>query len=241
MNKIETLQKWIEESHSIVCFSGAGVSTESGLKDFRSSDGLYHMSYAYPPEVVLSHSFFMKHPDIFFDFYKKHLDAQAVQPNVCHEYLAALEKTGRLKAIITQNIDGLHTKAGSSCVLELHGSIYRNHCMSCGRFYEASSVFSASSVPRCACGGIIKPDVVLYEEPLDERVVEEAILSIKQADLLIVIGTSLTVYPASSFLHYFKGKHLVIINRDSTSYDKNADLIFHENLGDIFRQLQSFL
>ena len=155
--------------------------------------------------------------------------------------MAALEKTGRLKAIITQNIDGLHTKAGSSCVKELHGSIYRNHCMSCGRFYEASSVFSASSVPRCSCGGIIKPDVVLYEEPLDERVVEEAILSIKQADLLIVIGTSLTVYPASSFLHYFKGKHLVIINRDSTSYDKIADLVFHESLGDVFRKLTSLL
>ncbi|HIT10900.1 MAG TPA: NAD-dependent protein deacylase [Candidatus Onthousia faecigallinarum] len=237
MNSIETLQKWIDESKTIVFFLGAGVSTESGLKDFRSVDGLYHMNYTYPPEQILSHSFFLKHPDIFFDFYKKYLNALEIKPNLCHEYLVKLEKKGKLKAIVTQNIDGLHTKAGSSCVFELHGSIYRNYCISCGKSYSASYVFSSSGIPRCSCGGIIKPDVVLYEEPLDDKVVRGAIQAIQEADLFIVAGTSLTVYPAASFLHYFKGRHLVIINRDKTSFDEQADLVLHESLGDVFAKL----
>lgn len=238
MEKIENLQKLIDESTSIVFFGGAGVSTESGIPDFRSQDGLYHMKYDYPPEEILSHTFFHTHTKEFYKFYKEKLNCLEVKPNICHYYLKKLEEKGKLKAIITQNIDGLHTKAGSKKVLELHGSIYRNTCESCGKKYEPEIVFDKEKeVPTCFCGGIIKPDVVLYEEPLDEETVNEAIKVLRNADLLIVAGTSLTVYPASSFIHYFGGKNLVIINRDATSFDHMATLVIHDSLGNVFKHL----
>lgn len=238
MNEISKLQKMIDECDNIVFFGGAGVSTESGLKDFRSKDGLYHMKYKYPPEEILSHSFFVNNPEEFYRFYKDKLNALDILPNICHKYLAQLEEKGKLKAIVTQNIDGLHQKAGSKNVLELHGTIYKNYCVSCGKSYSAAYVFESSRVPRCSCGAIIKPDVVLYEEALDDGVVDEAIYKISKAELLIVAGTSLTVYPASSFVRYFKGKYLVIINNDKTSYDGMADLVIHDRIGNVFSKLK---
>ena len=238
MDDISKLQKMIDECNDIVFFGGAGVSTESGLKDFRSKDGLYNMKYKYPPEEILSHSFFINNTDEFYKFYKDKMNALNILPNVCHEYLTKLEKTGKLKAIITQNIDGLHQKSGSSNVLELHGTIYKNYCLKCGKQYDAPYIFNSKGIPKCECGGIIKPKVVLYEEALDDEVVEKAIDEISKAELLIVAGTSLTVYPASSFVRYFKGKYLVIINNDETNYDGIADLVVHKRIGDVFKQLK---
>lgn len=236
--EIEKLQEIIDKSNNIVFFGGAGVSTESGIPDFRSKDGLYHMKYKFPPEEILSHSFFMDNPDEFYRFYKDKMNSLNVLPNVSHKFLAKLEKVGKLRAVITQNIDGLHTKAGSKNVLELHGTIYKNHCMECGREYSAEYVFGYDGVPKCECGGIIKPDVVLYEEALDDFTVMQAINYIKQADTLIVAGTSLTVYPASGLVRYFRGKNLVIINKDTTDYDNMANLVIHEKLGDVFGRLK---
>ena len=238
MDDISRLQKMIDECNDIVFFGGAGVSTESGLKDFRSKDGLYNMKYKYPPEEILSHSFFINNTDEFFKFYKDKMNALNILPNVCHKYLTKLEKNGKLKAIITQNIDGLHQKSGSSNVLELHGTIYKNYCLKCGKQYDAPYIFNSKGIPKCECGGIIKPKVVLYEEALDDEVVEKAIDEISKAELLIVAGTSLTVYPASSFVRYFKGKYLVIINNDETNYDGIADLVIHKRIGDVFKQLK---
>lgn len=238
MDDISKLQKMIDECDNIVFFGGAGVSTESGLKDFRSKDGLYNMKYKYPPDEILSHSFFVNNTKEFYRFYKDKLNALDILPNVCHKYLAQLEEKGKLKAIVTQNIDGLHQKVGSHNVLELHGTIYKNYCMRCGKSYEASYVFESSGVPRCLCGGIIKPEVVLYEEALNDEIVDEAIYKISKAQLLIVAGTSLTVYPASSFVRYFNGKYLVIINNDKTSYDGMADLVIHDKIGNVFNKLK---
>ena len=238
MDDISKLQKMIDECNDIVFFGGAGVSTESGLKDFRSKDGLYNMKYKYPPEEILSHSFFINNTEEFYKFYKDKMNALNILPNVCHKYLTKLEKNGKLKAIITQNIDGLHQKSGSSNVLELHGTIYKNYCLKCGKQYDAPYVFNSKGIPKCECEGIIKPKVVLYEEALDDEVVEKAIDEISKAELLIVAGTSLTVYPASSFVRYFKGKYLVIINNDETNYDGIADLVVHKRIGDVFKQLK---
>ena len=239
MTDYEKLQKLIDESNNIVFFGGAGVSTESGIKDFRSIDGLYNEKYDYPPEVMLSRSFFNEHQKDFYKFYKDKLNCLNIEPNVTHKYLKKLEDSGKLKAIITQNIDGLHEKCGSKNVLLLHGTIFKNHCMMCGKEYDAEYVFNSQDIiPKCSCNGIIKPDVVLYEEPLDDDVVAKAIDAIKNCDLLIVGGTSLVVYPAASYIRHFKGKNLVIINKDSTSYDSKADLVIHDKLGNIFSKLK---
>ncbi len=238
MENYEKLQKMIDECDNIVFFGGAGVSTESGIKDFRSVDGLYNEKYDYPPEVMLSRSFFDTHTEEFYKFYKDKLNTLNIEPNVTHKYLKELEDKGKLKAVITQNIDGLHEKAGSKNVLLLHGTTYQNYCMDCGKSYDAEYVFNSKGIPKCSCGGIIKPDVVLYEEPLKEDVVMAAIKAISECELLIIGGTSLVVYPAASYINYFRGKYLVIINRDSTIADKSADLVIHEKLGDIFSKLK---
>lgn len=241
MNKIEKLQKLIEDSDNIVFFGGAGVSTASGIKDFRSKDGLYNMKYDYPPEEILSHHFFINNTKEFYKFYKDKMNCLKNEPNACHLYLTKLEKLGKLKAIITQNIDGLHTKAKSKNVLELHGSIYRNRCMDCNKFYDEKIVFESPDVPKCSCGGIIKPEVVLYEEGLDEDVTYNTLKYIGGADLLIVAGTSLTVYPASGYITYFKGKNLVIINKMTTSYDNIANLVINDDINEIFKELDTKL
>ena len=234
MDKIETLIDWIKESKRIVFCGGAGVSTESGLKDFRSVDGLYNEKYDYPPEEILYHTFFMNKTDEFYKFYKDKLDTRKFKPNITHEILSKLEAKGILSSVITQNIDGFHQDAGSKKVLELHGSIKRNYCMDCGKFYDDRYVFSSKGIPKCSCGGLIKPDVVLYEEGLDTNTVNEAIHEIANADLLIVGGTSLNVYPAASYLGFFSGKHSVLINRDKTPYDNRCDLVINDNLGKVF-------
>lgn len=238
MNEIEILQNYIDNAQYIVFFGGAGVSTESGIPDFRSKDGLYNQKYKYPPERILSHSFFENHPLEFFTFYKDKMNATSYAPNITHIFLKKLEERGKLKAIVTQNIDGLHSKAGNHNILELHGSIYQNTCQSCHKKWGSEKVFSNEKIPRCTCGGIIKPDVVLYEEPLDNAVWQEAVKHIEKADLLIIAGTSLTVYPAKNLLYSFHGKHLVLLNRDMTAYDKEADLVLHNSLGNIFGQLK---
>lgn len=238
MDDLLTLQKLIDNAQKIVFFGGAGVSTESGIKDFRSKDGLYNQKYDYPPEVYLSRSFFNEHPELFFKFYKDKLNCLNAEPNICHKYLVKLENEGKLKAIITQNIDGLHEKAGSKKVLLLHGTIYKNYCMKCHKFYEAKDIFEKEGIPRCSCGGIIKPDVVLYEENLDEDVVRKAIEAIEDCDLLIVAGTSLVVYPAASFINYYRGDQLVIINKDVTPYDRKANLVINDKLGNVFSKLK---
>ncbi len=239
MSDIEKLQNMIDESNKIVFFGGAGVSTESGIKDFRSVDGLYNEKYDYPPEVMLSRSFFNEHKSDFYKFYKDKLNCLDVEPNVTHKYLKKLEDNGKLSAIVTQNIDGLHEKAGNKNIYLLHGTIYKNHCMMCDKEYDANYVFNSEElIPRCKCRGIIKPDVVLYEEGLDEDTVNGAINAISNADMLIIGGTSLVVYPAASFIRYFKGKYLVIINKDSTSYDRQANLVIHEKLGNVFSKLK---
>ncbi len=238
MDNIARLQKCIDECNNIVFFGGAGVSTESGIKDFRSVDGLYNEKYDYPPEVILSRSFFNEHPHEFYKFYKDKLNALDIEPNITHYFLKKLEDKGKLKAIVTQNIDGLHEKAGSKNVLLLHGTTYQNHCMMCNKEYSAHKVFNSKDLPKCSCGGLIKPDVVLYEEPLDEEVIDKTIKAISECELLIVAGTSLAVYPAASFIHYFRGKYLVIINKDATSFDNLATLVIHDKLGNVFSKLK---
>ena len=237
MKENEQLTKWIEESNYIVFFVGAGVSTESGIPDFRSVDGLYNQQYKYPPETMLSHSFFMREPEEFFRFYRNKVLAPDAEPNNAHKALAALEKRGKLKAVITQNIDGLHQKAGSEEVLELHGSVLRNYCMSCGHSYSAEEVMEkvdAEGVPYCdKCHKIIKPDVVLYEEGLDQSIMRRSVEHLQKADMLIIGGTSLVVYPAAGLIDYYRGNKLVLINRDSTSRDSAADLIIHDSIGEV--------
>lgn len=236
--KIQLLNKLINESNNIVFFGGAGVSTESGIPDFRSKDGLYNQQYKYPPETILSHSFFINNTEEFYAFYKAKMNSLKYEPNVTHLKLAELENKGKVKAVVTQNIDGLHQKAGSKIVYELHGSVLRNYCMKCGKAYDANYVFSSVDVPKCDCGGTIKPDVVLYEEGLNQEIITNSIKAISNADLLIVAGTSLTVYPASGLINFFKGKSLVLINKSSTSYDSLADLVINDSLGNVFSQIR---
>lgn len=237
MENLEKLKTWVQESKRIVFFGGAGVSTESGIPDFRSVDGLYNQKFDYPPETIISHSFFLKNPEYFFRFYREKMLPLGFSPNITHKKLAQWEEAGKLTAVITQNIDGLHQKAGSRRVLELHGSVLRNYCMKCHKSYSAEYVKNSQGICRCNCGGIIKPDVVLYEESLDSQVLEKSIYAIAQCDLLIVGGTSLTVYPAAGLLRYYPGHRLVLINRDETPYDNQADLVLHESLGKVFEQL----
>ena len=236
-SKIETLKTWIEASDNIVFFGGAGVSTESGIPDFRSVDGLYHQQFDYPPETILSHTFFYQHPEYFYRFYRQKMLPLEAQPNAAHKKLAELEAAGKLRAVITQNIDGLHQKAGSKTVLELHGSIWRNYCTRCGKFYPPEFIRDCAGVPKCACGGVVKPDVVLYEEGLSEDVLHRAVHAISRADVLIVGGTSLTVYPAAGLIRYYRGSKLVLINRDETPYDTAADLVLRDPIGQVFAQL----
>lgn len=237
MENMETLKKWVSESKRIVFFGGAGVSTESGIPDFRSVDGLYSQKFEYPPETIISHSFYEKRPEYFFRFYREKMLPLGFEPNVTHRVLARWEQAGKLSAVVTQNIDGLHQKAGSRRVYELHGSVLRNYCTRCGKFHSAEFVRDAEGIPRCACGGIVKPDVVLYEESLDQDCIEKSVMAIRSADLLIVAGTSLTVYPAAGLINYYRGNRLVLINRDATAFDSRADLVFHESLGNIFDKL----
>ena len=229
----QTLMRWVEESANTVFFGGAGVSTESGIPDFRSEDGLYRQKFAYPPETILSHSFFEQHTEAFFAFYREKMLCLDAQPNAAHRCLAHWEGQGRLAAVITQNIDGLHQKAGSRRVWELHGSIHRNTCLSCGSCYDAAYIRDSVGIPRCRCGGVIKPDVVLYEEPLDQTVIQGTLQAIGAADLLIVAGTSLSVYPAAGFLDAFCGRHLVVINRSATPLDARADLLIQDAVGKV--------
>ena len=237
MDAIETLRRWVSESNQMVAFTGAGVSTESGVPDFRSVDGLYNQKFEYPPETIISHSFYLRNPEYFFRFYREKMMPLEVQPNITHFTLAKWEQEGHLAAVVTQNIDGLHQKAGSRRVYELHGSILRNYCTQCGKFYPAEFVKNCNGIPRCGCGGIVKPDVVLYEEGLNDRVVGGALEAISQADMLLVAGTSLTVYPAAGFLRYYRGNRLVLINRDPTPYDDRADLVIHDSLGKVLSRL----
>lgn len=234
---IQALQSMIEQSDNIVFFGGAGVSTESGIPDFRSCDGLYNQKYKFPPESIISHTFFVRRPEEFYEFYRDRMLALEAKPNAAHLFLARLEAAGKLKAVVTQNIDGLHQAAGSKSVFELHGSVHRNYCMRCGRFYDAEYIKESSGIPRCACGGIIKPDVVLYEEGLDARVVEGAVSAISSADMLIVGGTSLVVYPAAGFIEYFRGKRLVVINKSPTPADARAQLVINDGIAKVFSQL----
>lgn len=234
---MENLKEIINESKSVVFFGGAGVSTESGIPDFRSKDGLYNQKYKCPPEEILSHTFFMNNTDEFYKFYKDKMNSLKYKPNITHIKLAELEKIGKIKAIVTQNIDGLHQKVGSKKVLELHGSVHRNYCMKCGKFYDAEYVFNSESIPKCSCGGIIKPDVVLYEENLNEDILDEAIMQISNCDTLIVGGTSLTVYPASGLIRFYKGNKLILINKDKTPYDKLANFVINDSLGNAFKNL----
>lgn len=237
MQNLETLKKWVAESRNIVFFGGAGVSTESGIPDFRSRDGLYSQKYEYPPETIISHSFFERDPAYFFRFYREKMLPLGFEPNVTHKVLAWWEQEGKLQAVVTQNIDGLHQKAGSKKVYELHGSVLRNYCQKCGKFYPAEFVAGCDGIPRCDCGGIVKPDVVLYEESLNEHTLTKSVQAIRQADLLIVAGTSLTVYPAAGLVRYYRGDRLVLINRDPTPYDDRADLVIHDSLGKVLSQL----
>jgi NAD-dependent deacetylase len=234
----EALKQMVDESDHIVFFGGAGVSTESGIPDFRSVDGLYHQKYDYPPETILSHTFFEQKPEAFFKFYRDKLLTPGIKPNKAHLKLAQWEQEGKLLAVVTQNIDGLHQAAGSKKVFELHGSVHRNYCMNCGRFFSAEFMKnSRDPVPHCDCGGRIKPDVVLYEEGLDDAVVSGAVHVISKADLMIVAGTSLTVYPAAGLIRYFRGKHLVLINRDATPMDSQCDLAIHDKVGEVLSAL----
>ncbi|MBQ7889324.1 MAG: NAD-dependent protein deacylase [Erysipelotrichaceae bacterium] len=238
MNQIEQLQTILNHAKRIVFFTGAGVSTDSGIPDFRSTDGLYNMEYDYPPEEIISHSFFLENPKEFYRFYKNKMIYEDAQPSMTHEFIAKCEAKGISLGVITQNIDGLHTEAGSKHVVELHGSVLRNNCMKCGKFHPVSSVTSAESIPICECGGIIKPDVVLYEEALNNKDLEDAVHMIMNADVMIVLGTSLTVYPAAGLIRYFQGSHLVIINKSTTRYDQNADLCINASLKDVLSQIK---
>ena len=238
MNEIETLHQWMQESERVVFFGGAGVSTESGIPDFRSTDGLYNQQYDYPPEQILSHTFFMRWPEEFFRFYRDKTLASSAKPNKAHRALAKLEEQGKLTAVITQNIDGLHQMAGSKKVLELHGSVHRNYCMRCHKFHSMEEILHSEGVPRCSCGGIIKPDVVLYEEGLDQQILQESVDQIRRADMLIIGGTSLTVYPAAGLLDYYTGNRLVLINKTATARDGLANLVINESIG---KALEGFL
>ena len=233
MVKLTQLQEMINKSNKIVFFGGAGVSTESNIPDFRSADGLYQEKYKYPPEQVVSHTFFMQKTELFYEFYKSKMMFLDAKPNKAHLKLAELEEKGKLKAVITQNIDGLHQMAGSKNVLELHGSIHRNYCQKCGKFYDAKYVKEFPGIPKCECGGIIKPDVVLYEEGLDNTTINKSLQAISEADMLIIGGTSLVVYPAAGFVDYFKGDHLVVLNKTTTSRDSYADLCIQEPIGEV--------
>lgn len=237
MQNLDVFKRWIEESNKIVFFGGAGVSTESGIPDFRSVDGLYSQKFEYPPETIISHSFYLRKPEYFFRFYREKMLPLGFEPNVTHRVLAKWEEQGKLRAVVTQNIDGLHQKAGSKRVYELHGSVLRNYCTRCRKFHSAEFIKNADGIPKCDCGGTVKPDVVLYEESLDQNTIEKSVQAIRGADLLIVAGTSLTVYPAAGLVNYYQGNRLVLINRDATAYDQLADLVFYESLGEIFSQL----
>lgn len=238
MEKIETLKQWVKESDNIVFFGGAGVSTESGIPDFRSVDGLYNQTYDYPPEEILSHTFFMRKTDEFYRFYRDKMLIDGAEPNAAHKKLAELETAGKLKAVITQNIDGLHQAAGSKNVLELHGSVLRNHCMKCGKSFDVAYVKNASGIPVCdACGGTVKPDVVLYEEGLDMETMEAAVSAIRNADVLIIGGTSLVVYPAAGLIDYYRGNKLVLVNKSQTGVDSRADLVIYDSIGKVFAEL----
>ncbi len=233
MTAAQTLAGWVAAARQVTFFGGAGVSTESGIPDFRSADGLYHQQFSLPPEQILSHGYFERHTEEFFRFYRQKMLPQGVQPNAAHRTLAAWEAQGKLNAVVTQNIDGLHQAAGSRRVWELHGSVKRNYCRRCGRFFDEQFILESTGVPRCPCGGVVKPDVVLYDEPLDEAVISGAVAAIEAADLLIVAGTSLTVYPAAGLLRYFRGDRLVLINRDPTPMDERADLLIRERVGEV--------
>ncbi len=237
MTEISRLQEWIDASRRIVFFGGAGVSTESGIPDFRSTDGLYHQKYKYPPEEMLSHTMYERHPEEFYDFYRDKLLYPDAKPNAAHRKLAELEAAGRLSAIVTQNIDGLHQAAGSRTVYELHGSVLRNYCRKCRRFFDLDFILHSTGVPRCPCGGIVKPDVVLYEESLDERTLQRSVQAIAEADMLIIAGTSLVVYPASGLVNYYEGKRLVVINRSPTPMDSRADLLISGSVGEVLGQI----
>lgn len=237
MSTLEQLQRVIDNSKRIVFFGGAGVSTESGIPDFRSVDGLYNQKYDYPPEQILSHTFFMHNTEEFYRFYRDKMLCLDKKPNKAHLKLAELEKAGKLTAVVTQNIDGLHQAAGSKKVYELHGSVLRNYCMKCGKFHSAEYIKNSNGVPKCECGGVIKPDVVLYEEGLDDSTVTGALRAIQSADTLIIAGTSLTVYPAAGFISYFKGNNIVLINRDETPFDSKANLVFHEKVGELLDKI----
>ncbi len=238
MNTIEQLQEVIDKSQRIVFFGGAGVSTESGIPDFRSVDGLYNQKYDYPPEQILSHSFFERHTEEFYRFYRDKMLCLDKKPNKAHLKLAELERAGKLLAVVTQNIDGLHQAAGSKRVYELHGSVLRNYCRKCRKFFSAEYIKNSEGVPKCDCGGVIKPDVVLYEEGLDDSVVNGALNALMQADTLIIAGTSLTVYPAAGFVRYFRGNTMVLINRDKTPLDHMVDLVYHDKVGELLGQLK---
>lgn len=237
MGELEQLKKWVGESSNIVFFGGAGVSTESGIPDFRSVDGLYNQKYDYPPETIISHSFYKRNPEEFYRFYKDRMLFTDAKPNEAHRVLAKLEEQGKLRAVITQNIDGLHQAAGSKEVLELHGSVHRNYCTHCGKFYNLNEILAMDGVPYCECGGMIKPDVVLYEEGLDQGILQRSVNYIRQADMLIIGGTSLVVYPAAGLVDYYEGNKLVVINKSVTPMDSRADLVVTGKIGEVFSQL----
>lgn len=237
MEGLEQLRQWIETSDNIVFFGGAGVSTESGIPDFRSEDGLYRQQYQYPPETIISHSFYQRNPEEFYRFYKSRMIFRDAKPNAAHLVLARLEQSGKLKSVITQNIDGLHQAAGSKAVQELHGSVHRNYCVRCGKFYGLDAVMEAEGVPRCNCGGIIKPDVVLYEEGLDQKTIQMSVSDISHADVLIIGGTSLTVYPAAGLVDYYRGDKLVLINKSVTPMDGKANLVISGKIGEVLGQV----
>lgn len=239
MRETDILRQWVKESDNIVFFGGAGVSTESGIPDFRSVDGLYNQKYDYPPETILSHTFFMNQPEEFFRFYKDKMLVLDAKPNEAHRKLAQLEQAGKVRAVITQNIDGLHQAAGSRKVLELHGSIHRNYCMKCHKAYPPEEILHSKGVPRCSCGGMIKPDVVLYEEGLDMDTLQSAADFIRKADILIIGGTSLAVYPAAGLIDYYRGNKLVLINKSATPMDSRADLLIQDSIGKVFSQLEA--
>ena len=239
MTERETLKKWLAESNNIVFFGGAGVSTESNIPDFRSTDGLYNQQYAYPPETILSHTFYMKKTDEFYRLYRNKMLFPDAEPNRAHKALAKLEAEGKLKAVVTQNIDGLHQKAGSKEVLELHGSVLRNYCQRCGKFHGIDTILHSDGVPKCECGGTIKPDVVLYEEGLDQHTIQKSVYYISHADVLIIGGTSLTVYPAAGLIDYFHGKHLIVINKAPTPRDRHADLLIQDPIGEVLGALEA--
>ena len=238
---IEELEKMIEESNNIVVFTGAGISTDSGLKDFRSKNGLYQEKNIYPAEYLLSSTCFYNQPNVFYDYYKANFNCLKYEPNITHKLLKRLEDMGKLKCVITQNIDGLHTKAGSKTVYEVHGTVYENYCLKCGKKYGPEYIFKSNDIPTCICGSIIKPKVVLYEEALPEYEMDESVKAVSNADMLMVLGSSLTVYPAAGFVNYFRGKYLVIINNDITPYDSKANLVIHDNLAKIARQIMTYL